>query len=262
MSENKEINPGVESFDEIVFEHRNKEYGAYYLRKKYKVYVFFAFWVAALVVSTAVLTPLIASYYNREKYVKKIDKTVTAVMEKVNEEEAPPPPPPPPPPAEAIQQAKFTAPVVVDTVKEEVKIATADDMKSQIQPEAPPAELTMTEKKEEVIEKEEPVFLVVEENATFQGGDINSFNTWVKQNVAYPSIAAENNIQGRVVVQFAVNSKGEIVDVKVVRGIDRALDDEAIRVIKSSPKWTPGKQGGKSVKQQFTIPIVFQLQTN
>jgi len=262
MSENKEIKPGrVESFDEIVFEHRNKEYGAYYLRKRYNIYVFFAFWIATAVVSSAVLTPLIASYYNRDRYLKKMDKTVTVVMEKVNEEEAPPPPPPPPPPPEAIQQAKFTAPVVVDTVKDDVKIATVDDIKQNVA-EAAPVDLVITEKKTDVVPEEEPAFLVVEESATFQGGDINSFYTWVKQNVVYPTIASENNIQGKVIVQFAVNSHGEISDVKVLRGADRALDEEAVRVIKSSPKWTPGRQGGKSVKQQFMLPIVFQLQTN
>jgi len=123
-------------------------------------------------------------------------------------------------------------------------------------------EKQVEEKQEEVIEKEEPAFLVVEENASFQGGDINTFNSWIKQNVIYPTLAAENNRQGKVMVQFAINSRGDVVDVKVIRSVDPSLDVEAVRVIKSSPKWTPGKQGGKSVKQQFTLPVVFQLTTN
>ncbi|KPL11109.1 MAG: energy transducer TonB, partial [Bacteroides sp. SM23_62] len=76
----------------------------------------------------------------------------------------------------------------------------------------------------------------------------------------YPEIAAENGISGKVYVQFAVNSKGEVVDAVVVRGVDPALDKEAVRVVTSSPKWSPGRQRGKAVKVQFTFPINFVLQ--
>ena len=109
-------------------------------------------------------------------------------------------------------------------------------------------------------EVEEEVFIIVEDMPTFQGGDQNAFRTWIQQNLRYPEIAQENGISGKVYVQFAVNSKGEVVDVKVVRGVDPALDKEAIRVVSSSPKWGPGKQRGKPVKVQFTFPIVFVLQ--
>ena len=106
----------------------------------------------------------------------------------------------------------------------------------------------------------EEVFIIVEDMPTFQGGDQNAFRTWIQQNLRYPEIAQENGISGKVYVQFAVNSKGEVVDVKVVRGVDPALDKEAMRVVSSSPKWVPGKQRGKPVKVQFTFPIVFVLQ--
>jgi len=106
----------------------------------------------------------------------------------------------------------------------------------------------------------EEVFIIVEDMPTFQGGDQNAFRTWIQQNLRYPEIAQENGISGKVYVQFAVNSKGEVVDVKVVRGVDPALDKEAIRVVSSSPKWVPSKQRGKPVKVQFTFPIVFVLQ--
>jgi protein TonB len=82
----------------------------------------------------------------------------------------------------------------------------------------------------------------------------------VAKTLKYPEIAAENGIQGKVFVQFAVNAKGEVTDVVVVRGVDPALDAEAVRVIKSSPKWAPGKQRGRPVKVQFTFPVVFVLQ--
>jgi protein TonB len=116
---------------------------------------------------------------------------------------------------------------------------------------------TSTDDGEEVAEE---VFIIVEDMPTFQGGDQNAFRTWIQQNLRYPEIAQENGISGKVYVQFAVNSKGEVVDVKVVRGVDPALDKEAVRVVSSSPKWVPGKQRGKPVKVQFTFPIVFVLQ--
>ena len=94
----------------------------------------------------------------------------------------------------------------------------------------------------------------------FQGGGKEKFREWIAKNLQYPPIAAENGISGRVFVQFAVNAQGEVVDVKVVRGVDPALDKEAVRVVKSSPRWTPGKQRGRPVKVQFTFPIVFVLQ--
>jgi protein TonB len=247
------------NLDEIVFLKRNKEYGAYFLRKRYKKFVLIAFGIAFLIIGTTVAVPLIDAYRSKNKLLKRIDKNLSMEMEKLNQEEAPPPPPPPPPPAALEQQVRFKAPVVVDTVKEEVALATIDDIKEEAN-EAPPEEMVVEEKKDEVVEADEPAFVVVEENATFQGGDLNSFRLWVQQNIVFPTAAAEAGIAGRVFIQFAVNSKGIVVDAKVLRGVHPELDKEAVRCIMSSPHWSAGKQGGKSVKQQFTIPIVFQLQ--
>jgi protein TonB len=113
---------------------------------------------------------------------------------------------------------------------------------------------------DQVIVEDEPAFVFVEEQATFQGGDLNSFRDWVQKNLVYPPVAVENGIFGRVTVQFAVNSRGEVVDVKILRGVDPSLDKETIRVIMSSPKWGSAKQGGRAVKQQFVMPVIFQLQ--
>jgi periplasmic protein TonB len=247
------------SLDEIVFQKRNKEYGAYFLRKKYKKFMLIAFGIAFLIIGTTVAVPLIDAYRSKNKLLKRIDKSVSLEMEKLNQEEAPPPPPPPPPPAAIEAQVKFKAPVVVDTVKEDVVLATIDDIKEDAN-EAPPEEIVVEEKKDEVVEADEPAFVIVEENASFMGGDINSYRLWVQQNIVFPTAAAEAGIAGKVIVQFAVNSKGKVVDAKVLRGVHPELDKEAIRCIMGSPQWTPGKQGGKSVKQQFVIPIVFQLQ--
>ncbi|MCK4751640.1 MAG: TonB family protein, partial [Bacteroidales bacterium] len=99
-----------------------------------------------------------------------------------------------------------------------------------------------------------------EDMPSFQGKGQEGFRSWIANNLRYPDIAAENGISGKVYVQFAVNSKGVVVDAVVVRGVDPALDKEASRVVMSSPKWAPGKQRGKSVKVQFTFPINFVLQ--
>ena len=95
---------------------------------------------------------------------------------------------------------------------------------------------------------------------TFQGKDVNAFRDWVAKRLKYPEIAAENGISGRVFVRFVVEPNGVVDNVTVVRGVDPALDAEAIRVVKSSPKWSPGKQRGKAVRVAYTIPIVFVLQ--
>jgi TonB family protein len=113
----------------------------------------------------------------------------------------------------------------------------------------------------EVVNPDEEVpFIIVEQQATFQGGDLNAFRDWVQNHLEYPAVAASNGISGKVYVQFAITSKGDVVDIKVLRGVDPSLDNESVRVIKSSPKWTPAQQGGKNVKQQFVIPIQFSLQ--
>jgi len=113
------------------------------------------------------------------------------------------------------------------------------------------------EMEEEVVEEE--VFLKVEKMPSFKGGDLNTFREWVMKRIKYPKVAAENYIQGTVYVSFVVNEKGEVADVKVIRSIDPLLDAEAVRVVKSSPKWTPGEQRGKRVQVKYVIPVRFVL---
>ncbi len=109
--------------------------------------------------------------------------------------------------------------------------------------------------------EEEQTFFIVEDMPTFNGGEpAVEFRKYIAANLRYPEIAAENGISGRVIIQFAVNSKGKIVDAVVVAGVDPALDKEAVRVVMTSPPWTPGKQRGKPVKVLFTFPINFVLQ--
>jgi TonB family protein len=104
-----------------------------------------------------------------------------------------------------------------------------------------------------------PAFVIVELDAVFQGGDINSFRKWIQQNLIYPPKAKEQGIYGRLTVQFQVDSYGKVVNVKVLRSPDPIFNDETVRVICSSPRWTPAMQLGRNVKQMFVIPVDFNL---
>ena len=117
----------------------------------------------------------------------------------------------------------------------------------------------VSEVEEEVVEEESIPFALVEKKPSFMGGDANTFSAWVNQHLEYPEVARENGVSGRVVLQFTVNPNGSVTDVKVLRGVDPALDKEAVRVISSSPKWEPGRQRDRAVKVTYTFPVVFQL---
>ncbi len=109
-------------------------------------------------------------------------------------------------------------------------------------------------------EEEEEVFVVVEDMPTFQGQDHEYFREWIQENLRYPQEAAEAGIEGRVMVQFVVEPDGSVSNVEVVRGVDPALDEEAVRVIEDSPEWEPGEQRGEPVRVRFTFPINFVLE--
>ncbi|MEE0923316.1 MAG: energy transducer TonB [Paludibacteraceae bacterium] len=162
-------------------------------------------------------------------------------------QETPPPPPPP-----AVQEVEVLN-VVEDNVEtESIEINTEDDKEEVVI--AAPVEAPEEEEEEEVI------FVVVETMPEFPDGQQALFK-FLSENVKYPVIAQENGIQGRVICQFVVNKDGSIVDVEVVRsGGDPSLDKEAVRVIKSMPKWKPGKQRGKAVRVKYTVPVNFKLQ--
>lgn len=112
---------------------------------------------------------------------------------------------------------------------------------------------------EETVEEEAIPFQLVEEKPSFNGGDANEFSKWVNSKLVYPEIAKENGVQGRVTLQFTVNADGTVSNVKVLRGVDSSLDNEAVRVVSSSPKWKPGKQRDRAVKVTYTFPVIFQL---
>lgn len=117
------------------------------------------------------------------------------------------------------------------------------------------------EEVEEEEEEEEEAFpsALVEEKPLFQGGDVNTFSKWVNQRLVYPEIAKKNGVQGRVVLGFIIETDGSVSNVKVLRGVDSSLDKEAVRLVSSSPKWTPGKYRGLKVRVKYTFPVMFQL---
>ena len=111
---------------------------------------------------------------------------------------------------------------------------------------------------EEEVEEEQIIYFA-EEMPTFQGGGLDKFREYIKNNTKYPEVAAEAGIQGRVRVSFVVERDGSVSNVKVISGVDPLLDSEAVRVVKSSPKWSPGRQRGKPARVGYNVPVVFVL---
>jgi protein TonB len=253
----------IPDFDEIVFENRNKDYGAYRLRKKYNRNVIIAIMIGISLMGIAVITP----FLNAKAAEKREQRTARQVEIKMENLEQPaevviPPPTPPPPAEDVVQQAKYVPPVVVDSLKPEEKITlmTADQAQIEIQDEdvniVEEVEVVTSEVQEEEPEAE-PV-IVVEEMPVFPGGQ-EALMKFISENTHYPEIANENNIQGRVIVRFCVTPKGGVDKVSIYKGVDPELDAEAIRVVNSLPPFIPGKQGGRPVPVWFTVPITFQL---
>lgn len=164
------------------------------------------------------------------------------------EEIKPPPPPPPPKMAD-----------VLNIVDDETEINDELELLDTEADENTEIVYQEIEVEEEVEEESNEVFLIVEQMPVFPGGD-EALRKYLAQSVKYPVIAQENGIQGRVFVSFVVNQKGEVTNVKVARPFDPNLDKEAVRVVQSMPKWTPGMQRGKAVKVSYTVPINFVLQ--
>ena len=149
------------------------------------------------------------------------------------------PPPPPPPPPEVIEIIEDD-----DEIEDELEIEdTESDEDEEIEIEE---------------EDDEEFFMVVENMPEFPGGDLGLMK-YIQKHVKYPAIAKEYNITGKVYVSFIVDKSGSVTNAKIVRGVDKNLDAEALRVVKSLPKYKPGKQRGKAVRVMFTIPINFTL---
>jgi len=248
------------SLDDIVFENRNKAYGAYDIRRKYSRTMSISILIGIIVVLTAAIVPYIRAKNIAEVKQRDANEVIAEMANDLQQEEAaPPPPPPPPPPEEQQTVVKYVAPVVVDSIKPEeaTQFMTADDVVETV---VDAEVVEVIEQVQEEIQEEAPqeVFVVVEEMPSFPGGDVELFK-FIYDNIKYPELAKENNIQGKVILRFCVTYKGTVDQVSIVRGVDPSLDNEAIRVIKMLPLWKPGKQGGKPVNVWYSVPINFQL---
>lgn len=160
--------------------------------------------------------------------------------------------PPPPPPPKSTEQ--------INIVENDVQIEDELVLEESEADQDTEVDVDAFAQEEEEEEEEKQIFVVVEDMPTFKGGGVGKFRSYVQQNIEYPTVAAENGIEGTVFVKFVVDTDGGISNVQVMRGVDPALNKEAMRVIRNAPKWEPGEQRGQPVRVQFTIPIVFKLQ--
>ena len=266
---------------DLVFEGRNQAYGAYKLRKgtsKRNI------WSLIIVAVAAVLLFLGLQLQKMAEANKTVENTQAVEIAKLQEkkkeakvekkqeiikQE----------PEKVVEQVKssvkFTAPVIKkdNEVKEEDEIKLEEVEKSnkavgsfnvEGNDEVGGAvlkakeDIAAPEPPKQVVE-ETKIFTVVEQMPLFPGGDA-ALMGYLRDNIHYPTVAAENGVQGRVVVGFVVERDGSITDVNVLRSVDPSLDREAVRVVKSMPKWTPGKQNGSAVRVKYQVPVTFRLQ--
>jgi periplasmic protein TonB len=253
----------VLDLDDLIFENRNRDYGAYQLRKRYNRVVVTGIIMACTVTSLAVILPF--TLIPREKNVISGDITYISVqMENLE----PPverifvPPAPPPPGSEKVQEVvKYIPPVVVDTIMpSEPKTASTDELIAQTTREETDAEGFGTDEDalagQDGIETDEPFFLV-EVMPSFKGGDINKFREWVQRRTNYPQAAIEAGIQGKVYMTFIIEPDGSVSNVTVVKGVASIIDNEAVKAIQSSPKWSPGLQRGQPVRVRYSMWLNF-----
>jgi periplasmic protein TonB len=249
-----------ETRNEIVFEGRNKEYGAYYVRKKYQKVILISMGIAVGSLVVGISIPLLLKVLN----LKKKDDVVTVKVDlkalpPPDKNLPPPPPPPPPPPKPLVNQLKVTPPViakinpdtVIATVKQ-VQVTNAGNTNQKGKDTMIIAPLPTNNAIGDDLNK---VFTIVQQKPAFPG-DINKY---LADHIEYPEQAKDANIQGTVYVSFIVERDGSVTQVSILRGVNNYLNDEAKRVISTMPKWSPGQQNGHAVRVQYMVPIHFIL---
>jgi protein TonB len=255
---------------DVVFAGRNKAYGAYELRKdngrNAGKALLIAIIVFVVIISANTIINFITGFIPKAKEKVKITNVVLA--QPPPDLKKPPPPPPPEPPKPKVDQVKFPPPVVKPDVEVKEKPPTIEDLKV-----ADPGQKNLKGDKNADVTIDEPVgnsdakvteedpnriFTAVEKEPGFPGG-LTAFGKYLEKNIRYPAVARENNTQGKVIVSFVCERDGSLTDVKVARGIGDGCDEEAVRVIKNSPKWTPGIQNGRPVRVSYSVPISFTL---
>jgi periplasmic protein TonB len=265
---------------DLVFEGRNKEYGAYVLRKdtgKRNVKSMLLVFAVIIAIMAAVAAKVAIENAFHKKVAMETDVELSKLAQKKEakvEKKAPVKVEEQKVVEKVKSSVKFTPPVI----KKDSEVKPEEELKSQ-------EDLNKTKtaigsfdvkgndeaggevlKAKEVIAQPEPpkeeetkVFDVVEVMPSFPGGQAALFE-WLSKNIKYPVVAEENGVQGRVIVTFVVERNGSITDVQVVKSVDPSLDKEAVRVVKAMPHWIPGKQNGSAVRVKFTVPVTFRLQ--
>jgi periplasmic protein TonB len=249
------------NWNELVFEHRHKEYGAWLLRYNYPFYLT----VAASIVVVLFAGGIVGDKVFREKQasesstrVKKIDYVDLKEAPPIDRIELPKP-----------AVAKYVAPKVTEEeVKPEEEVPTIDQASAAISDEI--IETPIAPAQEEVIEvvppppppapepEPEPVPDIIKD-PEFPGG-MDALKKWLGKNLNYPSMASRMGIEGKVVVQFTVDENGKISDAVIVESLHKLCDNEALRLVKSMPNWTPGEKNGVKTRQSYKLPIRFVLQ--
>lgn len=256
--------------NDMVFEQRNKDYGAFMLRKIYGRHMMMALLVSIGIFALVMGLPRIMDALNGPEEVVELPRKIVSVTEL-----APPPPiadvPPPPPPEFKLpsppqETIKFLPPKVTEKeVPEEEEMPTIEEVKNapiigtetiegpgEVVFEEPPAEITATK------EPEPAIFTVVEQMPEFPGGEKALFE-FLGKHTRYPASAESLGIQGTVYTSFVIDANGKISNIEVQRGISKDCDMEAIRVIGTMPDWKPGKQGGRPVAVRFVLPFRFKI---
>jgi len=258
---------------DVVFDKKNKGYGAYELRRQNSSNTTKALLLAGTVFILLFVSPKIISLIKgampEEEVVKQVEVTVQPPPP-VNPETPPPPPVEPPPPKQ--DQVKFPPPIVKpdELVRDEEppqieELKKADPGQKTIAGDPTEGDIVITgavgegPKQAAVVEDNQVYdFVSIETQPGFPGG-MEKFYAYLRKAVRYPPMAQEQNIQGKVFLSFVVEKNGDLTDIKVDRKLGGGTDEEAVRVLKASPRWTPGIQNGKPVRVKYNIPISFTL---
>ena len=248
---------------DLVFADRQKEYGAFQLRKNYQRNVSRALIISVVFFSVCVSAPVIMKWISgsmEELNTRPIEVEVTLTEPPPLDDKEPPPPPPPPPPP-TIETVKFTPPVVVDRPIEEEQPPVQEILsETTVSTETNEGEEGATEPMPEILVADPDagkVFTYVEEMPAFPGGDA-ARQEFLIRNLKYPAMAREANIEGTVYLGFTVDKDGKLKDFEIKRGVN-GLNDEALRVARLMPSWTVGKQNGRGVQVSMVMPIKFTL---
>jgi protein TonB len=251
----------TETCDEVVFENRNQNYGAYNLRKRYRKHLLVGFMFSAFVLGTSVIAPLIRAMYSQNHVVGLGSTDVEVILSDYKPD--PPKLPDLPEIKPPINEVVFLQPVVRDSAPDNLD-AIARNMTDALEANNSAIDtgvnIVATARPTEIEDDDKTVYWDVSEPATFEGGDINEFRKWVQMNVSYPQDALNSEVEGKVTVLFAVNSKGQVCDISIIRKLHPSIDIVVKNVLENSPRWQPAKNNGKRVKQMFSLPVFFQLQ--